>query len=260
MISKTIERMLDLSGRVALVTGAGAGIGKASAEILAEAGAHVAASDADEASARTTAETIRGQGGSAEAIRLDVTDEATIKGHVAGLLQRAGRIDILVNNAGIGAREPSETMSIETWRRVSAVNVDGAFVCTREAGRAMLARGSGSVVTIASIMGISGGGLYPNLAYHTSKGALINFTRALAVEWGPRGVRVNAIAPTFARTRLTQKLLSDDKMRGEIERLTPLGRLAEPGEVAAAVLYLASDAAAMVTGHTLAVDGGWLAR
>jgi NAD(P)-dependent dehydrogenase (short-subunit alcohol dehydrogenase family) len=124
----------------------------------------------------------------------------------------------------------------------------------------MVAAGQGAVVNVASIMGLVGGGHYPNLAYHSAKGALVNFTRALACEWAAAGVRVNAVAPTFARTRLTEPLLADAEMAARLVRDTPLGRFVEPEEVAAAILFLASDAARMITGVTLPVDGGWTAR
>lgn len=128
------------------------------------------------------------------------------------------------------------------------------------AARAMLPRRSGCIVNVASIMGLVGNGLYPNPAYHASKGALINLTRALAIEWAPHNLRVNAVAPCFVETPLTEKLLADREMQEQIIARTPLGRLATPEDVAAAILFLASDAAAMVTGHVLAVDGGWLAQ
>jgi NAD(P)-dependent dehydrogenase (short-subunit alcohol dehydrogenase family) len=124
----------------------------------------------------------------------------------------------------------------------------------------MLAAGKGAIVNIASIMGMVGNTIYPNLAYHTAKGAVVNMTRGLAVEWAPRGVRVNAIAPTFVETQLTLPLLSDNATRSAILDATPMGRLAQPGDIANAVLFLVSDMAAMVTGQILAVDGGWLAR
>jgi NAD(P)-dependent dehydrogenase (short-subunit alcohol dehydrogenase family) len=147
----------------------------------------------------------------------------------------------------------------ERWRQVHAVNLDGSFFCARAVGRHMLAARRGAVVNLASIMGLVGGH-YPNPAYHSAKGPIVNLTRALACEWAAQGVRVNAVAPTFARTRLTEPLLADAEMAGKLRRDTPMGRFVEPEEVAAAILFLASDAASMITGVTLPVDGGWTAR
>jgi NAD(P)-dependent dehydrogenase (short-subunit alcohol dehydrogenase family) len=248
--------LLRLDGRLALITGGGGGIGRAAAHALAQAGADVAVSDIDEDAARTVAEEI----GRGEAHRLDVADEAEVETVVGRVMDRHGRIDILINNAGLGARVPTVDLPTERWRHVLAVNLDGSFFCARAAGRHMLAARRGTVVNLASIMGLVGGGHYPNLAYHSAKGALVNFTRALACEWAPFGVRVNAVAPTFARTRLTEPLLADQAMAERLLADTPMGRFAEAEEVAAAILFLASDAASMITGAILPVDGGWTAR
>jgi NAD(P)-dependent dehydrogenase (short-subunit alcohol dehydrogenase family) len=237
------------------VTGGGNGIGRATCHALAQVGAQVAVTDVDQDAAATVADEIGG-----EAHRLEVADETQVREVVAAIAGRHGRLDILINNAGLGARMQTVDMPTERWRQVLAVNVDGAFFCVREAGRHMLEARRGAVVNVASIMGLVGGAHYPNLAYHTAKGAIVNFTRALACEWAPHGVRVNAVAPTFARTRLTEPLLADEAMAARLMQDTPMGRFALPEEVAAAALFLASDAASMITGVTLPVDGGWTAR
>lgn len=245
-----------LDEKVAVVTGAGAGIGRAAALALAAAGAHVAVTDIDADAARAVAAGLD----RAEAHELDVANETQVDGVMSAIAGGHGRVDILVNNAGVGARSPAVELSTERWNQTLAVGPTGSFLCIRAVGPHMLRAGTGSVVNVASIMGMVGGTHYPNLAYHTAKGAVINLTRALACEWAPQGVRVNAVAPTFVRTALTQPLLDEPGMTEKLLAETPMGRFAEPDEIAAAILFLASDAASMITGHVLPVDGGWLAR
>lgn len=249
-----------LDGEVALVTGGGNGIGRETARVLAAVGARVVLADIDPAAAEEAAGEIAAAGGAAQALALDVTDEAAVDAAFAGVADRLGRLDMLVNNAGLAIRAPALELALEDWNTVNRVNVTGVFLCARAAARHMLPAGGGRIVNMASIMGFSGGGFYPNPAYQASKGAVVNLTRALAVEWAPQGIRVNAVAPTWVRTRLIEPLLADERVASEIKRLTPMGRVAEPVEVAQAVLYLLSPAASMVTGHSLAVDGGYLAQ
>ena len=256
----SIDRLFRLDDQVALVTGGGNGIGRMSAHVLAQAGARVFVTDIEAAAAEAVAQEITTSGGTATARWLDVTDEAAVIATFAAVVAARGRLDVLVNCPGVGGRVPAEDMPLETWTEVVNVNLTGIFLCCREAGRQMLTQGAGSIINISSIMGHSGGGLYPNLGYHASKGGLVNLTRALAAEWGRRGVRVNDIAPTFVNTRLAAPVLNDPRLRSAIEDLTPLGRVAEVADLAGAILYLASPAGALVTGHSLAVDGGWLAR
>ena len=177
------------------------------------------------------------------------------------VVERERSVDILVNNAGTAIRRPAVELSLADWDKVVAINMTGTFLCARVAARHMLKNDRGGViVNISSIMGLSGGGLYPNISYQTTKGAVVNMTRALAVEWAKQKIRVNAVAPTYVNTPFIAELMKRPELVEKINGMTPLGRLAEPEEVAAVVLFLASPAASMVTGHTLPVDGGFLAQ
>jgi NAD(P)-dependent dehydrogenase (short-subunit alcohol dehydrogenase family) len=245
-----------LDGQVAVITGGARGIGRAAAEAFVGAGAYAVVVDRDGDEAMKTATQI----GNAEAHALDVTGEADVERFFSTLAARAGRIDILVNNAGASIRKPSVELSKAEWDAVIAVNQSAVFLCSRAAARHMLPRKSGAIVNVASIMGVSGGGLYPNISYHASKGAVVNMTRTFAIEWAKDGIRVNAVAPAWVRTDFIAPLLAKPELVSAMEGVTPLGRLVEPEEVAAAILFLASSAAAMTTGHVLAIDGGYLAQ
>ena len=250
-----------LDGKVAVVTGGAGGIGRATVELFAAAGATVVVADRDAEAGHACADAVTSAGGHATAAAFDVSDEAGVEKAFAEVVERDGRIDVLVNNAGMNIRKPAIEMPLAEWDRVVAVNMTSVFLCSRVAARHMTAgeRG-GAIVTTASIMSFSGGGLYPNIAYQTTKGALVNMTRGLAVEWAGSGIRVNAVAPTWVRTQFIAPLLAQNELMTRVAQLTPLGRIAEPYEVAAAILFLASPAAAMITGHTLPVDGGFLAQ
>lgn len=242
-----------LDGKTAAISGGASGIGLATARLLTAAGASVVLLDRDASAAAAVAAELEG----ARSRELDVADEGAVEEAFGAI----GPVDVLINCAGIALRHPAIDHSMADWDRVVAVNMTGSFLCARAAARGMIAGGAGgAIVNTASIMGLSGGGLYPNISYQTTKGAIVNMTRALAVEWAGQGIRVNAVAPTFVRTGFIAPLLAQPDLVARIEAMTPLGRLAVPEEVAAAILFLCSPGAAMITGHTLPVDGGFLAQ
>ena len=239
---------LPLTGKLAVITGGARGIGAACAAHLAAAGARIAILD------RSPADDMPPH---AHFAPCDVADESAIEVAFADIRQALGPVDILVNGAGLTVRSPALAMRGADFAHVIGVNLTGAFLCAREAARQMDGRG-GAIVSIASVMGFSGG-LFPNAAYQSSKGGLVNLTRALAVEWAPLGIRVNAVAPTYVETDLTRGLLADPVATARVIDATPLRRFATVAEVAEAVLFLAGPSAGMTTGHTLPVDGGFLA-
>jgi NAD(P)-dependent dehydrogenase (short-subunit alcohol dehydrogenase family) len=227
--------LFDLKSKVAVVTGGAKGIGAATVALLNKYGAKTASLDISDG--------------------CDVTDEAAVKAAFA----RIGEIDILVNNAGRVARKPALELSLEEWNQVVELNLTASFLCSRLAHPHMKKRGGGAIVNLASIMGFSGG-IFPNASYQASKGGVVNLTRALALEWAEDNIRVNAVAPTFVRTDLTLPLFSNPELMKTVMSHTPLRRLPEVEDIAAAILFLCSPAARCITGITLPVDSGYLAR
>jgi NAD(P)-dependent dehydrogenase (short-subunit alcohol dehydrogenase family) len=250
MTASPLDRF-RLDGQVAVITGGARGIGRATAEAFAAAGARVVLVDRDLDEARKAAAAMS----NAEAHALDVTLEAEVDHFYEHLVARTGRLD-----AAASIRKATTELSKAEWDTVMAVNQTAVFLCSRAAARHMLKKKSGAIVNLASIMGSSGGGLYPNISYQASKGAVVNMTRAMATEWAKEGIRVNAVAPAWVRTGFIAPILAKPELVSAIEGVTPMGRLVEAEEVASAILYLASPAASMTTGHVLAVDGGYLAQ
>jgi 3-oxoacyl-[acyl-carrier protein] reductase len=249
---------LALDGRVAVVTGAGRGLGAAIAEELCARGAAVVVADCEAEPAAATARRLAADGRRAAAHVADVTDPTQVAALFDETMTAHGRLDVLVNNAGVGAVAPSEDLTHEQWSRTLAVNLTGTFLCAQAAARHMLPAGRGVIVNIASLFGATG--MPMRAAYAASKHGVVGLTKVLATEWAARGLRVVAIDPAYVRTSLDD---ADQRAGGytsaDIERRTPMGRYAEPAEVARVVAFVASDAASFVTGSEIAVDGGWLA-
>ena len=243
---------MSLKGKVALVTGGARGIGREIAERLGGAGADLAIFDVLEDVAGAAGEMAKALGVKVVGYRVNVTDSAEVDAAVGSVVKDLGRLDVLVNNAGITRDGLIMRMKDEDWDAVLAVNLKGAFLCTRAASRPMLKQRSGRVVNIASVVGLMGNAGQAN--YAASKAGLIGLTKTCAKEFGSRGVTVNAVAPGYIRTAMTEELT--EEQREKMLSLVPLGRLGEVADVAAAVAFLASDDAAYVTGQVLTVDGG----
>jgi NAD(P)-dependent dehydrogenase (short-subunit alcohol dehydrogenase family) len=248
----------DLAGRVAVVTGASRGIGRAIALRLAAHGATVAVTSRKADACETVAREIRESGGRAEALACHAGDPKQITDTIAGVADRYGRLDILVNNAATNPYYgPALDMELDAYQKTVDVNIRGYFWASVEAGRRMRGRGSGVIVNVASVNGVRP--MPGQVVYSMTKAAVINMTQGLARELGPLGIRVNALLPGVTETRFATALHADPKTRAMVEKLLPLGRIAQPEEMAGAVLYLVSDAASYTTGSCITVDGGWLA-
>jgi len=243
--------MLDLSGRVAIVTGASRGIGRAIAETLAAGGAHVVCGARGE-NAAATAAAIQATGGRAEAVPLEVRDATSIEAMMAGVLERHGRLDILVNNAGIARDQLLLRMKRDDWDEVLATNLTAAFVCVQAALKPMIKQRGGRIISISSVVGEMGNAGQSN--YAASKAGLIGFSKAVAREVASRNITVNVVTPGLIETDMTKAVT--EKAQADWASAIPLGRLGTPRDVAAAVCFLASDEAAYITGQVLAVNGG----
>ena len=248
--------MTRFKDRCVVVTGAAKGLGFAITQAFLQEGARVAALDLDHEALNTawateaTTPQVR--------MAVDVSNHDALQDTLKNVQRALGGLDVMVANAGVGKRVPAVDITVDEFEKVVDTNLNGVFYCNRLAAQLMPEHG-GVIVNMASVMGLSGG-IFPHAVYQASKGAVVNLTRALALEWAPRQIRVNAVAPTFVKTPLTTPLFTNDEWTKAVMATAALGRLPEPADIAHAVLFLASDEARFITGHTLPVDSGYLAR
>src|SRR6266496_2967551 len=243
----------NFSGEVALVTGGSRGLGLEIAQAFGAAGAAVVITARREQWLNEAEQYLKSQGISVYSFVCDVANASSVEQVVAQTLEKCGEIDVLVNNAGLTWGAPAETMPLERWQQVIDANITGTFLMSQAVGRHMLERSRGVMVNVASIAGM-GGGQHNTVGYNASKAAVINLTRALAVEWGSRGIRVNAIAPGLFRTRMSEVLVQ--RAEAANVQVAPLGRIGKSGEIAPTVLFLASEGASYITGQVIPIDGG----
>lgn len=251
-------KIFDLTGKVAVVTGGGTGLGEAAAKALAEAGASLVICGRRQEPLEKVASEIQSAGGKALPLKMDVSRREEVESVASEALRTFGKVDILVNNAGINIVKPFLKLTEEDWDAVLNTNLKGCFYCCQAIGKGMVERKSGSIINMVSVFGLTG---FMNISpYIASKGAIVQFTKALAVEWARHNVRVNAIAPSYIRTDMTKRDIESDEriLQFNLSKI-PMRRGGEPGELAGVVVFLASDASSFITGDTIAVDGGWLA-
>ncbi len=249
--------MIDFTGRVALVTGGGSGIGRATCLAFAERGARVIVGDIDATGGEETVTLVAAEGGTAAFHHVDVTDEESVRAFVAAAVAEWGRLDFAYNNAGVeGARIRLHETSTDHWRRVMSVNVDGIFFCMKYELAHMVAHGGGAIVNASSTFGLAGGAGGP---YPASKHAVVGLTKSVALDYALDGIRANSVHPGAIETPMIDRLRDDPVLGEALATMHPMGRMGRPEEIAAAVTWLCSDEASFVTGHTLVVDGGNLA-
>jgi NAD(P)-dependent dehydrogenase (short-subunit alcohol dehydrogenase family) len=259
-LSKTVmELCFAIKGQTAIVTGASSGLGVTFAKTLAERGVNLVIAARRYEKLVKVAENLSSKYGiKVIPVKTDVTQEKQVIKTVKTAIEKLGSLEILVNNAGVASLSPSVDMSLEEWKKVIDVNLTGVFLCARTVAREMIKKRYGKIVNIASIYGAVGD-IFPAAPYYASKGAVINLTRALAIEWAPYKINVNAIAPGFFPSEMTASIFKDDKALKHILSRTPLGRTGEPLDLKAALIYLTSPASDYVTGQTIFADGGWTA-
>lgn len=248
----------SVSGKLAVITGAGRGIGLAIADALGEAGARLAITDINGARAEEAAATLREKGYQVDSYALDVTQPDAVNALSEEMVKRYGRVDILVNNAGISICEKAESMSDSDWLKVIDVNLNGVFWCCRAFGKAMLEAGGGTVVNVGSMSGFIVNRPQEQSQYNASKAAVHHLTRSLAAEWAGRNVRVNAVAPTYIATEMTSYVNDNPEMHRYWIGGTPMQRMGSPEEVASVALFLASEASSLMTGSIVLADGGYV--
>ena len=261
MTDKNIIDRFRLDGRVALVTGGANGIGRGFAHALGEAGARVAIVDIDVEGSETVAQELAAKGIEAMTLEIDVTRPELMDEMVDRIVKHWGSLTIGVNNAGISEWHDAETMSVEAWRRIMDLNLDGVFRCAQAEARIMLEAGYGKIINTAAMSAHIVNHPQHHAAYNASKAAVLHLTRSLADEWAPRGVSVNSISPTYTRTKLVENFILEpvgaEKYPTWMER-TPMGRMAEVSDLVGAVVYLAAEASDMMTGADIVIDGGYL--
>jgi len=253
------DQCFKIKGHTAIVTGASSGLGVSFAEALADEGANlVIAARRYDKLVEIAEELTRKHNVKVIPVKTDVSSEDEVVNMVRTAVEQFGSLEIMVNNAGIASLSPSVDMTLEEWKKVIDVNLTGVFLCARTAAREMIKRKYGKIVNIASIYGAVGD-IFHAAPYYASKGAVINLTRGFAIEWAPYRINVNAIAPGFFPSEMTEQVFKDENAMKHILSRTPLGRTGEPLDLKAALLYLASPASNYVTGQTIFVDGGWTA-